>query len=177
MGDLQPITRHSRIEWARLVRVPLVFPQPDRGKPGGRFCGVAAAGGHRNHVWAWDFLSNHTERGGRLRAFNLIDKCTLVFHCIHADRAIKAADVFAVSQTAISEHGAPEYIRSDNGPEFIVQVIQQWRRTYNTIQKYGPLNKQTPEQFATHARLRSATPPCVGHELNHNEKQLVGLPL
>ena len=31
-----------------------------------------------------------------------------------------------VLQAAISEHGAPEYIRSDNGPEFIAQVIQRW---------------------------------------------------
>ncbi len=29
----------------------------------------------------------------------------------------------------IDEHGAPEYIRSDNGPEFIAYVIQDWLET------------------------------------------------
>jgi putative transposase len=49
-------------------------------------------------------------------------------HCIHSDRAIKATDVLAVLEEAIEEHGAPEYIRSDNGPEFIATAIQQWLR-------------------------------------------------
>ena len=29
-------------------------------------------------------------------------------------------------QEAIEENGPPEYIRSDNGPEFIARVIQDW---------------------------------------------------
>ena len=33
-------------------------------------------------------------------------------------------------RTAIAQHGAPEYIRSDNGPEFIAQVIQRWLREH-----------------------------------------------
>ncbi len=49
-------------------------------------------------------------------------------HCIHSDRAIKATDVLDVLEEAIEEHGAPEYIRSDNGPEFIATAIQQWLR-------------------------------------------------
>jgi transposase InsO family protein len=44
--------------------------------------------GHKNHVWAWDFVSDYTERGGRLRTFNLIDVYTRECHCIHADRTI-----------------------------------------------------------------------------------------
>lgn len=27
---------------------------------------------------------------------------------------------------AIAEHGAPEYLRSDNGPEFIAKEVQRW---------------------------------------------------
>lgn len=34
-------------------------------------------------------------------------------------QTIRAADVLAVLQDAIAEHGAPEHTRSDNGPEFI----------------------------------------------------------
>jgi putative transposase len=60
------------------------------------------------------------------------------------------------------------------------ELAEGWRRTYNTIQRHGSLNRQTPEQFAAHARLRSAPPPSVGHEPNsnnNNETQPVGLTL
>jgi len=51
---------------------------------------------------------------------------------------------------------------------------EEWRTTYNTIQRHGSLNKKTPEEFAAQARLRSASPPYV--RLEHEEKEtLVGL--
>ena len=106
-------------------------PRPPRRRRQGLSTGLPQKATHRNHVWAWDFVSDYTQRGGRLRAFNLIDEFTRECHCIHADRAIKAADVLAVLQEAIEEHGPPEYIRSDNGPEFIAKIIQQWLRENN----------------------------------------------
>jgi putative transposase len=57
------------------------------------------------------------------------------------------------------------------------ELAEQWRRTYNTIQRHGSLNRQTPEQFTAHARLRSATPPSVGLEQNQNKKPPSGLTL
>ena len=84
--------------------------------------------GHRNHVWAWDFVSDYTQRGGALRTFNLVDEYTRECHCIHADRRIRATDVLALLQEVIEQHGAPEYIRSDNGPEFLAKAIQKWLR-------------------------------------------------
>jgi len=88
--------------------------------------GLPQKGKHRNHVWAWDFVSDYTQRGGKLKVFNLIDEYTRECHAIHAAREIKATDVLAVLKDAISRHGAPDYIRSDNGPEFIAKVIQRW---------------------------------------------------
>ena len=55
------------------------------------------------------------------------------------------------------------------------ELAEQWRVTYNTIQRHGSLNRKTPEQFAAHARLRSATPPYVGHEAKQTENHLVRL--
>ena len=34
-------------------------------------------------------------------------------------------------EQAIKEHGAPEFIRSDNGPEFIAKAIQNWLKERN----------------------------------------------
>jgi putative transposase len=42
------------------------------------------------------------------------------------DRALKAADVLHWLQRAIQKHGAPEYLRSDNGSAFIAKIVQQW---------------------------------------------------
>jgi Integrase core domain/Transposase IS116/IS110/IS902 family len=46
---------------------------------------------------------------------------------------------------------------------------EDWRTIYNTIQRHGSLGKQTPEEFAAHARPRSATPPYVGHGQENKE--------
>jgi putative transposase len=103
-----------------------VPPRKPRIRRQGLSTGLPQQAKHRNHVWAWDFVSDYTQRGGKLRAFNLIDEYTRECHCIHADRAIKASDVLTILQEAIEQHGAPEYIRSDNGPEFIAKAIQEW---------------------------------------------------
>jgi putative transposase len=113
----------QRIRREEGLQVP---PPKPRQRRRGVSTGLPQQAGHKNHVWAWDFVSDYTERGGRLRTFNLIDEYTRECHCIHADRRIKAEDVLGVLQEAIERHGAPQYIRSDNGPEFIAQVIQRW---------------------------------------------------
>ena len=98
-------------------------PKPRRRRQG-ISSGLPQEARHRNHVWAWDFVSDYTVRGGKLRVFNLIDEFTKECHCIHSDRAIKAVDVLSVLEEAIKENGAPKYIRSDNGPEFIASAIR-----------------------------------------------------
>lgn len=113
----------QRVRCEEGLQVPQARPRLRRQ---GLSTGLPQRATHRNHVWAWDFVSDHTQRGGALRCFNLIDEYTRECHCIHADRTIRSTDVLAVLQDAISEHGAPQYIRSDNGPEFIARVIQDW---------------------------------------------------
>ena len=65
----------------------------------------------------------------------VIDEFTRECHCIHAERTIKAADGRAVLQEASEEQGAPEYIPSDNGPEFTSRSIRKWLDAL----KVGPL--------------------------------------
>ncbi|HWD18698.1 MAG TPA: IS3 family transposase [Verrucomicrobiae bacterium] len=81
---------------------------------------------HRNHVWTWDFIADATVRGGALPILTILDEHTRECHVLWADRALKAADVLNWLQKAIAEHGAPEYLRSDNGPEFIAKLVQHW---------------------------------------------------
>jgi transposase InsO family protein len=88
--------------------------------------GLPTKASYRNHMWAWDFVSDWTVRGGKLRAFNLIDEYTRECHCIYADRSLKSKDVLDCLDEAIKVNGSPEYIRSDNGSEFIAKIVKDY---------------------------------------------------
>jgi len=45
---------------------------------------------------------------------------------ILADRHIRADDVLQCLTDLFIEHGAPEHIRSDNGPEFTAKAVRNW---------------------------------------------------
>ena len=78
------------------------------------------------HVWSYDFTEDRTERGGKLRTFNVVDEFTRECHHIRVDRSIGSAKVIASLEWLFLLHGAPRYIRSDNGPELIAKALQSW---------------------------------------------------
>ena len=99
------------------LSVPQEKPRrPRRGHTTGRIPTKAA---YARHVWTWDFVSDITTRGGGFRTLVLIDEHTKQCVAHHVARRIGADDVMAVLSKAIEAYGAPEHIRSDNGPEFI----------------------------------------------------------
>ncbi len=81
---------------------------------------------YKNHVWTWDFIADATHRGGALRMLTILDEYTRECHILRADRALKSKDVLEWLAKAIRQHGAPEHLRSDNGPEFIAHEVQRW---------------------------------------------------
>lgn len=88
--------------------------------------GLPTKATHRGHVWTWDFIADATVRGGALRMLTILDEHTRECHVLRADRALRSEDVLEWLNKAIEEHGAPQYLRSDNGSEFIAKVVQQW---------------------------------------------------
>jgi transposase InsO family protein len=86
-------------------------------------------------VWSWDFVADQTENGSNFRILTLIDEHTRECLATHAAWSIRAVDVITVLEAAIARYGAPEHIRSDNGPEFIAYAIQDWleKATIKTI--------------------------------------------
>lgn len=88
--------------------------------------GLPTKAQHKNHVWCWDFMFDHTQRGGGIKIFSIIDEYTRECYAIHVDRALKSDDVKRVLAEAIADNGAPEFIRSDNGSEFIAKPLQQF---------------------------------------------------
>ncbi len=105
------------------LRVPAKKPKMRRRGPS---TGLPTKAEHRNHVWSYDFVHDRTMRGGQLRMLNVIDEYTRECRAIHVDRRINARKVRTIMARLIAEHGAPEYIRSDNGSEFIEKELQRW---------------------------------------------------
>jgi transposase InsO family protein len=106
---------------------------------------------HRNHVWSYDFLTDRTEDGRQLKLLVVIDEFTRECLAIEVGRTFTAHDVKLMLQYLFAVRGAPEHIRSDNGPEFIAKEIQHWldRASVGTlyIQKASPWENGYVESF------------------------------
>ena len=106
---------------------------------------------HRNHVWSYDFVSERIEDGRQLKLLVVIDEFTRECLAIEVARSFKAHDVKLVLQYLFAVRGAPEHIRSDNGPEFVARDIRRWldqaqvRTLY--IQKASPWENGYVESF------------------------------
>lgn len=81
-----------------------------------------------NEVWSYDFLEARTERGGKLKMLTVLDEYTRECLSIHVAPSISSRQVIQVLEWLFLLRGAPDYIRSDNGPEFIAYALQQWLR-------------------------------------------------
>ena len=79
-----------------------------------------------NHVWSYDFVSARTHDGRTLRLLTLIDEYTRECLAIRVARRLGSAEVLETLADVMLWHGIPEYIRSDNGPEFIAKELRQW---------------------------------------------------
>jgi putative transposase len=81
---------------------------------------------HRNHVWSYDFLMDRTHDGRSIKILTVIDEFSRECLAIFADRHIRADDVLYCLADLFIEHGVPEHIRSDNGPEFTAKAVRNW---------------------------------------------------
>ena len=116
--------RHlQRLRQLEGLRVP---PTKRKVSRRGVSTGLPTQAVHRGHVWTWDFIADATVRGGALRMLTILDEHTRECHVLRADRALRSQDVLTWLQKAIEQHGAPEYLRSDNGSEFIAKIVQRW---------------------------------------------------
>ena len=81
---------------------------------------------HRNHVWTWDVVHDRTTTGGTLRVLTLIDEYTRECLAICVGRRLPAEAALEVLQEAIAARGAPQFVRSDNGSEFVAKAMREW---------------------------------------------------
>jgi transposase InsO family protein len=84
-----------------------------------------------NEVWTYDFLESRTECGGKLRMLTILDEYTRECLIIQVARSISSRQVIQILEWLFLVRGAPNYLRSDNGPEFIAVALQQWLRDHH----------------------------------------------
>lgn len=79
-----------------------------------------------NHVWAYDFVFDACANGQSLKCLTVVDEFTHESLAIDVAGSIRSARVIDVLARLISLHGAPAFLRSDNGPEFVSSAILKW---------------------------------------------------
>jgi transposase InsO family protein len=69
---------------------------------------------------------DRTHDGRSIKILTVIDEFSRECLAIFADRHIRADDVLYCLADLFIEHGVPEHIRSDNGPEFTAKAVRNW---------------------------------------------------
>ena len=77
-------------------------------------------------MWSWDFISDRTDNGGKLRILSVIDEHSRECLALHVARKLTANDLIEVMERLVPQRGAPAHIRSDNGSEFVARALQGW---------------------------------------------------
>ena len=80
----------------------------------------------QNHVWAYDFVFDTCANGQGLKCLTVVDEWTRECLAIDVAGSIRSGRVIDVLAQLVSVHGAPRYLRSDNGPEFVATAILRW---------------------------------------------------
>jgi transposase InsO family protein len=119
---------HKRVEriWRREgLRVPSKQPKRGRLWLNDGSC-VRLRPERPNHVWSYDFVYERTHDGRQLRLLAIMDEYTRECLAIKTARRLSSRDVISCLAKLFIRKGVPEYIRSDNGPEFTAKAVRGW---------------------------------------------------
>jgi putative transposase len=119
---------HKRVEriWRREgLKVPSRQPRRRRLWNNDGSC-VRLRPEHKNHVWSYDFVLDRTSNGRVIRMLNIIDEFSRECLAIEVGRRLNSTNVLDVLSQLFLDRGAPEHIRSDNGPEFVAKKVRHW---------------------------------------------------
>jgi putative transposase len=79
-----------------------------------------------NEVWSYDFVFDTCANGQQLKCLTVTDEWTKEGLAIEVDGSIRSGRVIEVLSRLVSKRGAPKYMRSDNGPEFVSRALLKW---------------------------------------------------
>ena len=79
-----------------------------------------------NHIWSIDFVHDKLSNGKPYKMLTVLDEYTREALCVAVRPKMNSHDVLEALYQLLMRKGKPEYIRSDNGPEFIATQLQEW---------------------------------------------------
>lgn len=89
-----------------------------------------------NQVWTYDFMQDACANGQRLKLLTITDEFTRESVTIEVATRISARRVTEVLAQVMHARGTPAYLRSDNGPEFVAQVVRGWLHAHQVQTVY-----------------------------------------
>jgi putative transposase len=81
---------------------------------------------HRDHVWSYDFVQSRTHDGRAFRMLTIVDEFTRECLAIDVARKLTSEDVLERLSDLFIRRDVPDYVRSDNGPEFAAKRVKDW---------------------------------------------------
>jgi len=112
------LRRPTKRRLPKRLRVPLYVPEfPDT-------------------VWSADFMSDTLANGRRFRTFNVVDDFNREALHIEVDTSITSPRLVRVFEQLQSQHGLPQVLRTDNGPEFLGEIFTSWAKAAGMAIQY-----------------------------------------
>jgi putative transposase len=115
--------KHVHRLWKRAT---LQVRKVTRQRGSARTASVPGQALHPGHVWTYDFLHDHCLHGMPLKVLTVMDEFTREGLAIEVATSLPAQRVLTVLERLVVTHGRPQFIRSDNGPEFIALAVRGW---------------------------------------------------
>lgn len=149
------------------VRHGLTLGRRVRRKRRGIGVGVPCRAEYPGHVWAYDFMHDACANGRKLKILTIADEFTRLCLAIEVETRINAARVEQTLLRLFDRFGAPAFVRSDNGGEFIakrlMRALKQQGVQCRHIDPGSPWQNGLNERF--NGTLRSE---CLNCETFHN---------
>lgn len=79
-----------------------------------------------NHIWSVDLVHDRLSNGRAYKMLTVLDEFTREALCVQVATKMGAHEVVEALTPLIVQRGAPDHLRSDNGPEFIAEPLQTW---------------------------------------------------
>jgi putative transposase len=120
------LVNHKRVHrvW-REEKLSLPQRRP-RSKRRGQSTAIGSRAMRPNQVWTYDFVFDRCANGQKLKILTVVDEYTRESLAVETATSIRSGKVVQMLAALISARGAPEHLRSDNGPEFVAALVREW---------------------------------------------------
>jgi putative transposase len=178
---------HKRIQrlW-RQERLQVRARSKRKRKPPGKRGALPLVATAPKQVWSYDFIFDATHNGTALKMLTIGDDFTRECLAIEVATSLPSAKVIQVLTRLFAVQGVPQYLRSDNGPEFIAKAVRAWLSEQSSAPFYidpgCPWQNGFRESF--HSRFRDeflsttlfvsaaeARVLCEGYRLEYNQER------